>query len=434
MHPPDELVRAAVEAAMALARVQADDEAAPPPPRALRPFLRFTRLPDRAVAAARRVLDEDEGFRDQVRRSTSEDRVGRISWLFLDRPEGWEDELVRLAAEASEEADLAAQRQMESATARRVALADEARRRAEDATVRLGAELAETKELVATERRARRRVESDAGRARRRLADLEAELGRLRELVARLEATLEAPADVAEHGEGVEVFPEPNEHARPPGGLDVPVDLRALTASHAVALGAADALADALAELGRHLAPLLGTAEEKARDTALSSPRSSPPPRWRRPVALPPAILDDSVEAAEHLLRVDGVIVLVDGYNLTKRARPELALADQRRWLVDASVETATRTGARFEVVFDGADDRERAPADLHPRSGVQVRFSPTGTEADDVVVQRAETLAGEPVVVASDDRRVRDGAQRVGANVVGAAQLLAAMKRPLER
>ncbi|MBW3643120.1 MAG: NYN domain-containing protein, partial [Actinobacteria bacterium] len=212
------------------------------------------------------------------------------------------------------------------------------------------------------------------------------------------------------------------------------VDLRALTASHAVALGAADALADALAELGRHLAPLLGTAEEKARDTAPSSPRSSPPPRSRRPVALPPAILDDSVEAAEHLLRVDGVIVLVDGYNLTKRARPELALADQRRWLVDASVETATRTGARFEVVFDGADDRERAPADLHRRSGVQVRFSPTGTEADDVVVQRAEALAGEPVVVASDDRRVRDGAQRVGANVVGAAQLLAAMKRPLGR
>ncbi len=128
------------------------------------------------------------------------------------------------------------------------------------------------------------------------------------------------------------------------------------------------------------------------------------------------------------------MIVLVDGYNLTKRARPELALADQRRWLVDASVETATRTGAHFEVVFDGADDRERAPADLHRRRGVQVRFSPTGTEADDVVVQRAETLAGEPVVVASDDRRVRDGAQRVGANVVGAAQLLAAMKRPLER
>ncbi|MBW3641940.1 MAG: hypothetical protein KY447_03400, partial [Actinobacteria bacterium] len=240
MHSPDELVRAAVEAAMALARVQLDDEAAPPPPRALRPFLRFTRLPDRAVAAARRVLDEDEGFRDQVRRSTSEDRVGRISWLFLDRPEGWEDELVRLAAEASEEADLAAQRQMESATARRVALADEARRRAEDATARLGAELAETKELVATERRARRRVESDAGRARRRLADLEAEVGRLRELVARLEATLGAPADVAEHGEGVEVGPGPNERARRPGGLDVPVDLRALTASHAVALGAAD--------------------------------------------------------------------------------------------------------------------------------------------------------------------------------------------------
>jgi predicted RNA-binding protein with PIN domain len=148
---------------------------------------------------------------------------------------------------------------------------------------------------------------------------------------------------------------------------------------------------------------------------------------------LPPGTFDDSVEAAGHLVRMAGVWVLVDGYNVTKSARPELTLVDQRQWLADAAVELAARTGARIELVFDGADERASAPADLGRRLGVQLRFSAEGIEADDVLLDLVEKLPqGLPVVVASDDRRVREGARQRGANVLTTAQLLTVLGRPL--
>jgi hypothetical protein len=59
------------------------------------------------------------------------------------------------------------------------------------------------------------------------------------------------------------------------------------------------------------------------------------------------------------------------------------------------------------------------------------VSFSPAGVEADDVLLARVADLdPSRPVVVASSDRRVRDGAAAMGANVVASAQLLAALRR----
>jgi hypothetical protein len=51
--------------------------------------------------------------------------------------------------------------------------------------------------------------------------------------------------------------------------------------------------------------------------------------------------------------------------------------------------------------------------------------------EADDVVLHRvAELDVARPVLVASTDRRVRDGASALGANVISSAQLLAVLRR----
>ena len=87
------------------------------------------------------------------------------------------------------------------------------------------------------------------------------------------------------------------------------------------------------------------------------------------------------------------------------------------------------RTGVEVEVVFDGAADTA-TPA-VGARRGVGVSFSPPGVEADDVVIVRAgEVPAHRPVTVASNDRRVRDGAHLAGANVVSSPQLLAALRR----
>ncbi len=147
-------------------------------------------------------------------------------------------------------------------------------------------------------------------------------------------------------------------------------------------------------------------------------------------MTLPPGMLDDSTEAADHLTRVPGMTVLVDGYNVSQRGWFDLAIAEQRRRLVDALTELAARTGAGVSVVFDGADPLWPAVVPSTSRL-VKVSFSPPDVEADDVVLARvAEIEPSRPVVVASSDRRVADGAAALGANVVTSAQLLAALRR----
>ncbi|MGH9178903.1 MAG: NYN domain-containing protein, partial [Acidimicrobiales bacterium] len=151
-------------------------------------------------------------------------------------------------------------------------------------------------------------------------------------------------------------------------------------------------------------------------------------PPARRPAALPPAVLDDSVAAAAHLVRVPGTLVLVDGYNAAKALWPDVPGIELRERLVDALSELHARTGAGIHVVFDGADMGHARP---RPRSGVRVSFSPSDVEADDVILELVdEEPVQRPVVVASSDRRVQDGARRRGASVVSSAQLAGVLRR----
>jgi predicted RNA-binding protein with PIN domain len=149
----------------------------------------------------------------------------------------------------------------------------------------------------------------------------------------------------------------------------------------------------------------------------------------RAPVRLPPGVLDDSIEAAEHLLRTPGAVLLVDGYNISQAAWFGRPIAEQRARLVDALTELHARTGVEAEVVFDGAE-HERVAA-TGTRSAIRVRFSPASVEADDVVLELvARARIDRPVIVASSDNRVREGARRHGANLVTARQLLGALRR----
>jgi len=144
-------------------------------------------------------------------------------------------------------------------------------------------------------------------------------------------------------------------------------------------------------------------------------------------VPLPGGLLDDSVAAAEHLLRTPGAVLVVDGYNVTMTGWPELAAADQRRRLVALLADIAARTSTRVELVFDGAEvDAGTITVPAPARQWVRVRFSPPGVEADDVVLDLVAQLpASRPVIVASSDNRVRDGARRRGANLLYSRQLL---------
>jgi len=404
---PDARLRRALAAAMEVARA---GEASMPPlpaPTGLLPFLRFARLPPAALAATRRVLEADAEFRARVAAATDESEVGREGWLFLTRPDGWDTELEAAAAEERAEQDARRQLSRLEATVARLELdLAEVRRELARATVALAEE---------------RRVSADASRRAAELADRLTAARDERERrrgdaqaaateVARLRAELAAQApvvDIAAVASAVE-------------GASAAADrLRHQLATATAALHAYDTAPDAVdppADANAGAPPLP------------ASPSPSQAAR-RKPVPLPPAVFDDSDEAAVFLVRVNGMVLLVDGYNVTMLGWPGLPIPDQRARLVDALAELVARTGAEVEVVFDGsADTSARA---IGARRGVRVSFSPPGVEADDVVIARAGAIPSHrPVTVASNDRRVREGAHAAGANVVSSAQLLAALRR----
>jgi len=202
---------------------------------------------------------------------------------------------------------------------------------------------------------------------------------------------------------------------------------------HQPASAAAAELARALAEAAGALGDALPgpTASATASPGATASPTSTTPASRltrHRPLPTPPGLFADGVEAAEHLVRVPGLVLLVDGYNVAKQGWPDLALALQRQRLVDALVALRARTRVEATVVFDGSDDAALAARTAPER--LRVEFTPSHLEADDRLLDLVEQLrAHRPVAVATNDRRVRDGARDRGANTIAAEQLLAMLR-----
>jgi predicted RNA-binding protein with PIN domain len=397
---PDEALRPALEAAVELAKAAAAGHPPRQPAPALRPLLKLRYVPDHALPSVRRAVEDDELFRTVVAAATTEELVGRASWLWLERPEGWEDELAVAVEEQLAAEEAASQAKASASAQRKLAAVEASLRRAEAEVAQLKTKVSGLKDRLAEEQRARRAADTEAGRLRRQIAEVaapaphpaEAERDALAAQVARLEAALAEARSVAD---------EVPEVVAPPPASREPV---------ARALAALDRVR---AELGEWLT------EEPAPAR----------PSARRPVPLPPATFDDTVEAADHLVRVAGVVVLVDGYNVTKGAHPELALPEQRAWLLDALGGLVARCGAEVHVVFDGV--AAGAPAAGPRRTAVHVRYTGQGLEADDELLWlAADVPVHRPVVVVSDDRKVRDGAARLGANVVGAGTLADLLRR----
>lgn len=150
----------------------------------------------------------------------------------------------------------------------------------------------------------------------------------------------------------------------------------------------------------------------------------------RRPLALPPAVFEDSQEAATHLVR-PGVLLLVDGYNVSFHAWPGEALGPQRHRLITALAELAARSGAAVRVIFDGDDHEAFPPVPGMARSAVRVAFSSPGVDADEVIIEAVDQHPADgAVVVATDDRRVQNEVKKRGANVLTTPQLLGLLRR----
>ena len=166
------------------------------------------------------------------------------------------------------------------------------------------------------------------------------------------------------------------------------------------------------------------------RDPTLSRVREERPPRTKsgprsRRVPLRPrrGQLAGSPGAIEDMLLREGVIVLVDGYNASIGIWPQLELPNQREALLSAMERVHARTSAEVRIVYDG--NERGGPTSVAVPLRVRVEFTPQGVEADDRIIDLAETLPpSRPVVVISGDRRVQSGVRRVGANVLTPQQL----------
>ena len=117
--------------------------------------------------------------------------------------------------------------------------------------------------------------------------------------------------------------------------------------------------------------------------------------------------------------------LIVDGYNVTKSAWPQLTLAEQRdrlvRELAAMTMRPATQ-GLEITVVFDGASV---VVPQMNFR-GVRVLYSPAGVTADDVI---RRLVAAEPqgrvLLVVTADREIVDSVRRAGARTVAPTALL---------
>jgi predicted RNA-binding protein with PIN domain len=419
-----------------VARSGEEDTPVVPAPVALRPFLNFAKLSSSAVAAARRAVDNDDDFRARVAEEASQDEVGRAGWLWLTRPDGWQEELDAMASGVAEAGEAAAERRAENEARRRLEGAQAATRRAEAAAAAAQAESVRATTALAEERRARRAATEEAEDLARRLEQVTAERDQARNERDRAREegsrSRRRVAELAQALEELRSAPPPAPAPAPAAAMEPaptvdPEEIRLAGAALLSAAGAAAGMAESLRRAAEALAPAPAPPPEPPPAPAV--PRRPRPPR-RTPVPLPPGVLDDSVEAADHLFRVPNIAVLVDGYNASQRGWFDLPIAEQRRRLVDALTEVAMRSGADVTVIFDGAESAWPAAVPKTSRL-VKVTFSPADVEADDVILDRiGQEPVERPVVVVSSDRRVRDGARQRGADVISSDQLLSALRR----
>lgn len=176
------------------------------------------------------------------------------------------------------------------------------------------------------------------------------------------------------------------------------------------------------------VARIAGTVEDAAR--ALRALVPVPPPRRprvtsrraavSRPPAIPAGLHPDSPDGLAAMLG-RGVLVLVDGYNVTHHEEGP----GDRDVLVSSLQALIRRTGAACRVYFDGQEPGRRR------EGAVEVVFTASHEEADDVILDDLRALAADrATVVVSSDKRVADGARERGAEIVSSGALIRLLAR----
>jgi len=404
----DEL-RPAIELAFHFARSEARSGDGPALAPALKPLLRFSRLPSRALDIVREVVDTDDAFRERLLAETTEADVGELGWIWLSRPDGWRDAILTAREDAVDRRRAERAEGSVKATRKRLNRLDvqlaEAHDRARELTesLLLAEKLAESRgeEIVVLAARAEE-LELEAGALRSHVSELdtratraESNLGderqRLRDLRTEIDTKLPNMADISSSASTGE-----QEHA-------------------AVAIAEASLKLEAAALLLARASQALPKLQPRA---------GNQPPARRKAHRLGRGLIDDTPEGLRELMGVDGVRVLIDGYNVAKLGWPSLDLDLQRDRLLIGLASTLAKGGCVVDVVFDGADVISAERASRSPN--VRVIWSPAGVIADDVLVAHVNEIGPDvAVVVVTDDRELRGRGGALGTNVVGSRALL---------
>ena len=357
------------------------------------------------------------------------------SMLYARQPPGWEFGLGAAcgayAQTRHDEDENADQRALHV----RIEELEEARRRADHTRAEAMETARRFEQELREERRSRRARDVDSerrvGDAARRVDELERALevarrqadashgrqqaasDRVRVLEEELKATRTQLDDVRNKLRG----------ATAPGSGLRQEDLQALADAASLAQRLADGLAGVVAHArGKGALPAKTEKSDKPAKAGAKSPTR------RSVLTPPPGLMADVPEAIDAMLRRPGVAVVLDGYNVSMTAWPEVSVAEQRDRLMGALAEMALRTRAAVTVVFDGADVGRVAPP---RRPGVRVVFSPPGEKADPVVVREIAALPlPTPVLAVSSDQWVRVHSEQQGARAVSSDAFLAALRR----
>lgn len=416
--PTTEELREALLKAVEVARAGAKEKPPIDPPIRLKQILAFKKFSARAMEQVRAVVEADEEFRARVVADVDEEAMGRIGWLWLTRPDGWEQQYAELAIAAERETEQAADAQGTKALEQRLQRAEAALEKAE---------------------RQRKRADADRDAAKAEAAQARADRSR---------ALDEAEALTADLGE------MRRERETAQKSLDRAVRTQNRTAaklkSAQTQLGRLKKeLRDSREQHGEEISSLkarLAAAEEEValaraagfKPPPVSEPDPEPPPPLtkREPVPMPRGLLNDTPEAVEYLLReVPDIVVLVDGYNVTFKIWEKLPVQQQRHRFLPKMEELSARySGVEFVVVFDGAQtDYDYIPTTARSL-GVTERFSPPGVTADDYIINQCDSYPlSRQIVVVSEDGEVREQARNRGANLVHPRKLLEIMGHKAE-
>jgi len=362
-----------------------------------------------------------------------------VSTLYAARPAAWAFGIGAACEAGANESRVRELGQESNARAREQAATLEARRRAEAALAEAERSLHHLEQERRDERRTRRTRDDDLAAERetalRTQAELQDALARTR---AAEERAVERAEREAERARGFERELTALAQSLPASDL---APLRAAATEARLLAERLDSLADdraaatpPLANPSREGAVRDGAVREGvARQPAAREPvireqsRPAARPRRNRP-SCPPGLAVDTPAGLDAVLRGGGVLLVIDGYNVTKTAWTAASPEEQRTRLLAALAELHLRLRCDIVVAFDG-DDVRGVPLPRKP--GVRVVFSAADEEADDVVVREAASPPRTvPVVVASSDGAVRRRSEAEGAVAVGAHTLLSVLRR----